>query len=194
MNSDQIRKLAEEAGFHVAEDGVYTPLLEHLDIGSFVEALVKLAVAAEREAIAAEFDKRKELSDGGPSVGWYEPDEPATIVRARGKTSTDGYGGHTQEEETMSNITALYNAVQQARDAWAAAMAVAVPVGTVVEVYIGAHVHKIEITRYDTRSYCEGQVGGINTKTGVGRKFHYTQIIGYPFSRYGHFGHLGDHS
>lgn len=91
----------------------------------------------------------------------------------------------------MSNIDTLYNAVQQARDAWAAAMAVTVPLGTVVEVYIGAHVHKIEITRYDARSYCEGQVGGINTKTGVGRKFHYTQILGYPFSRYGHFGYLG---
>lgn len=91
----------------------------------------------------------------------------------------------------MNNIDTLYNAVQQARDAWAEAMVVAVPVGTVVEVYLGAHVHKIEITRYDARSYCEGQVGGINVKTGVGRKFHYTQILGYPFSRYGHFGYLG---
>ena len=92
------------------------------------------------------------------------------------------------------DIAALYNAVQQARDAWAAAMSVAVPVGTVVAAYMGAHVHKIEITRYDTRAYCEGYVGGINTKTGVGRKFHYTQIIGYPFSRYGHFGYLGTQS
>ena len=71
-------------------------------------------------------------------------------------------------------------------------MAVAVPVGTVVEVYIGAHVHKIEITSYDSRNYWEGYVGGINTKTGVGRRFHYTQILGDSFSRYGHFGRLGN--
>lgn len=192
MDQEQIRTLAKEAGFHVAEDGIYTPLLEHLDISGFVDTLVKLAMAAEREACITALTSVA-------TEGLFDPEGLRTLqatiadICARGETGTDGYGGYTQEEETMSNITALFNAVQQARDAWAAAMAVAVPVGTVVDVYIGAHVHKIEITRYDTRSYCEGKVGGINAKTGVGRKFHYTQIIGYPFSRYGHFGHLGDH-
>jgi hypothetical protein len=37
--------------------------------------------AAEREACAAEFDRR----DAGVG-GWYEADEPAQIIRARGET------------------------------------------------------------------------------------------------------------
>lgn len=33
------------------------------------------------EEAAKEFDKRAVLLDGGPSVGWYEPNEPAEIIR-----------------------------------------------------------------------------------------------------------------
>ena len=40
-----------------------------------------LVAAAERERIAAEFDRRAVYSDGTPSSGWYEPHEPAEIVR-----------------------------------------------------------------------------------------------------------------
>ena len=45
----------------------------------WVSALVEKAVAAERERIAAEFDLR-----AAPAVGFYEPDEPAQIIRAMG--------------------------------------------------------------------------------------------------------------
>jgi hypothetical protein len=41
---------------------------------------------AEREACAKEFDRRAVYVDGSPSSGWYEPDEPARIIRARGNT------------------------------------------------------------------------------------------------------------
>ena len=41
----------------------------------------KLAVAAERERIALEFDRRAVCADGTPSPGWYEPKEPAEIIR-----------------------------------------------------------------------------------------------------------------
>lgn len=41
-----------------------------------------LVAARERERVAREFDRRAVLSDGGPAVGWYEPNEPAEIVRA----------------------------------------------------------------------------------------------------------------
>jgi hypothetical protein len=43
------------------------------------------AVLAEREAIAKEFDRRACYADGTSSGGWYEPDEPAKIIR-RGAT------------------------------------------------------------------------------------------------------------
>ena len=39
---------------------------------------------AEREAIAKEFDRRAVYADGTNSSGWYNPDEPAQIIRARG--------------------------------------------------------------------------------------------------------------
>lgn len=91
----------------------------------------------------------------------------------------------------MNAVSKAYYAIQDARAAWAAEMEKAVPVGAEVQVYIGAHVHRIKITRFYTLSYCEGEVGGINVKTGVGRKFHFTQIIGYPFSRYNENGHMG---
>ena len=37
------------------------------------------------EAAAQEFDRRSVLADGSPSVGWYEPYEPAEIIRNMAK-------------------------------------------------------------------------------------------------------------
>jgi len=50
-------------------------------VKTLIEKCVKAAVFAERERIAAEFDRRAVYSDGTPSSGWYEPHEPAEIVR-----------------------------------------------------------------------------------------------------------------
>ena len=89
----------------------------------------------------------------------------------------------------MSNITELHKAVQAARDAWVNAISEAVPVGTEVRVFIGAHVRTVRITKYDNRNYKEGYAYGENVKTGVGCQFHFKQIIGFPFSEYDEFGH-----
>lgn len=53
------------------------------ELMAFAAQVAEKAAAKEREEIALEFDKRAVLRDGGPAVGWYEPDEPAEIVRAR---------------------------------------------------------------------------------------------------------------
>ena len=73
LTDDCIVKLARQAGEY-QEDRVMTP-----------HALYRfkvLVAAAERERIATEFDRRAMYSDGTPSSGWYEPHEPAEIVRS----------------------------------------------------------------------------------------------------------------
>jgi len=66
----------------------YTTTGDIKDINEFTRAQLRdygdRRAAAEREAIALEFDRRAAYPDGTPSGGWYEPDEPAEIVRARG--------------------------------------------------------------------------------------------------------------
>ena len=50
-----------------------------------VAAAYDAAVAAERERIAAHFDERDRGRDGKPlGLGFYEPQEPAEIIRALG--------------------------------------------------------------------------------------------------------------
>lgn len=80
MTRDDVIRMAREAGAFtdvVARgryDGVlFTPLE--------LELFAALVAAAEREAIAAEFDRRAKSM-----TGFYEPDEPAEIIRARSKT------------------------------------------------------------------------------------------------------------
>lgn len=76
MNQNEIIAMAKEAGFDNALGGI--------DGQDELRHFAALVAAKEREEIAPEFDKRAVLRDGGPAVGWYEPDEPAEIVRARG--------------------------------------------------------------------------------------------------------------
>jgi hypothetical protein len=92
MTPEEITAMAREAGF--GRNGFSECLVRSsrgvwIDVQDEVNRLVALvaekAAAQEREEIALEFDKRAVLRDGGPAVGWYEPDEPAEIVRARGQ-------------------------------------------------------------------------------------------------------------
>ena len=46
-----------------------------------IRCLIESERFAERERVAQEFDRRSVLHDGSPSPGWYEPEEPAAIVR-----------------------------------------------------------------------------------------------------------------
>lgn len=87
-------------------------------------------------------------------------------------------------------IKKLYSAAQEAREKWAAAMQELLPVGSVVDVYVGATVINVKISRYGTERHREGEVVGVNTKTGARRQFNFTQIIGYSFSKYDRFGSL----
>lgn len=73
MTRDEVIAMATEAG-------LLEPGYQHGDtVLSELERFAALVAAAEREAIAAEFDRRAE-----PGTGFYEPDEPAAIIRARG--------------------------------------------------------------------------------------------------------------
>lgn len=90
MTKDVI-ELAREAGF-----GMQMALLDDPFAQSHAQRLYQqlakfaaLVAARERERVAQEFDRRAVLSDGGPAVGWYEPNEPAEIVRA---LNTEGEG------------------------------------------------------------------------------------------------------
>lgn len=51
----------------------------HCDSKKVVQEIQREAMERERENIAAEFDRR-----AAPSTGFYEPHEPAEIIRARG--------------------------------------------------------------------------------------------------------------
>ncbi len=66
-------EMAREAGIH------------YMSIDT-LKRFADLVRADEREACAKEFDRRAVYVDGSPSSGWYEPDEPARIIRARGNT------------------------------------------------------------------------------------------------------------
>lgn len=50
-----------------------------------IAAFAELVASAEREKCAMEFDRRAKYTDGTSSSGWYEPDEPAQIIRNRGQ-------------------------------------------------------------------------------------------------------------
>lgn len=86
------------------------------------------------------------------------------------------------------NIKDFHQAAQTARQNWANAIKAVIPVGSIIEVYIGRGAVEIEVTGYGTDRFREGQVVGINTKTGARRQCCFTQIIGYDFSEYDNFG------
>ena len=86
MTRDGIIKLAREAGF-TSSNGFSMLVVRHsngswVDISVELERFAALVAAAERERIACEFDRRAVYADGTQSSGWYEPHEPAEIVRA----------------------------------------------------------------------------------------------------------------
>lgn len=64
------------------EIGTMWSALSHLSHWDRVEVFAARIAAAEQERIAQEFDRRAVYSDGTPSSGWYEPHEPAEIVRS----------------------------------------------------------------------------------------------------------------
>ena len=77
MTNDELISLAREAGMLDFSEPSDSDLL----LGE-LERFASLVAAAERERIACEFDRRAVYADGTPSSGWYEPHEPAEIVRA----------------------------------------------------------------------------------------------------------------
>lgn len=89
MTRDDIIRIAREAGLFVGTNisGVQLVggapsqaggVLVHLDITE-LELFASMVAAKERERIAVEFDRRVAII---PGSGWYEPHEPAEIVRA----------------------------------------------------------------------------------------------------------------
>lgn len=85
MNRDVIIAMAKEA----TQDHEVRWSESDAQTVAFFLRLAALVAARERERVAQEFDRRAVLSDGGPAVGWYEPNEPAEIVRA---LNTEGEG------------------------------------------------------------------------------------------------------
>ena len=89
MTKDVI-ELAREAGMNPNADKGAVNALGSSVPQHWIENFAALVAARERERVAREFDRRAVLSDGGPAVGWYEPNEPAEIVRAL-NTEGDGH-------------------------------------------------------------------------------------------------------
>lgn len=87
-----------------------------------------------------------------------------------------------------TSIQELHKAAQVARQNWANAMQELIPIGSVIQVYIGRGPIEIQVTGYGTERHREGEVRGINTKTAARRHCCFTQIIGYEFSEYDQFG------
>lgn len=89
MTKDVI-ELAREAGFPFNKYGLLQGDCDgEIEADAMFASFAALVAARERERVAQEFDRRAVLSDGGPAVGWYEPNEPAEIVRA---LNTQGEG------------------------------------------------------------------------------------------------------
>ena len=87
MSRDDIIRMAREAGIVTGENLRFPEGYRYRSHGTPTnvreQALIDFAAlvaAAERERIAAEFDRRN------TGTGFYEPQEPAEIVRARGQT------------------------------------------------------------------------------------------------------------
>ena len=76
MTKDEIIRMAREAGAIFPADGSY----HCFEIPGTLERFAALVAAHEREACAKEFDER----DNG--IGFYDPHEPAEIIRARGES------------------------------------------------------------------------------------------------------------
>ena len=68
MNREDIIRMAQEAGI-IHPEMVYQTL----------ERFATLVASAERERLAKVFDERDK------DIGWYDPGEPAEIIRARGQ-------------------------------------------------------------------------------------------------------------
>lgn len=90
MTREDFISMAQEAGFKIkrfsrSDDGRF-PVAQRsdgrwVDVGSELAQFAAMVAASERERVAAEFDRRAVYSDGTPASGWYEPHEPAEIVR-----------------------------------------------------------------------------------------------------------------
>jgi hypothetical protein len=81
MNSEEIIEMARQAGFEI-ENGMFDAKVVCVDgvsITRDLETFAKLVAAKEREACAKLFDDRN------TGTGFYEPHEPAEIIRARGE-------------------------------------------------------------------------------------------------------------
>ena len=86
MTQDEFITLAHEAGFQTMESkGPYSEGKVFVQpfgwyCNEELERFAALVAAKERERIALEFDRRAE-----PESGFYEPEEPAEIVRGMGE-------------------------------------------------------------------------------------------------------------
>lgn len=84
MTTNKIIAAAREAGDYA--DIEYQRRWESGEGGAWSqirdERFYAIAYRAGMEDAALEFDRRAVLPDGSISDGWYEPDEPAQIIRA----------------------------------------------------------------------------------------------------------------
>ena len=72
MNREDIIRMAREVGM------TYMPHITEISMQQVI-AFAKLVAQHEREACANLFDERDK------DIGWYDPGEPAEIIRARNK-------------------------------------------------------------------------------------------------------------
>ena len=81
MMQDEIIDMAKEAGM-IADGEMWFSSFYKIEQDvhiSHLKAFAKLVAQHEREACAKIFDERDK------DIGWYDPGEPAEIIRARGQ-------------------------------------------------------------------------------------------------------------
>jgi hypothetical protein len=77
-----IERMAREAGYSVSKQGICFQQHGAEDESELLTRFAALVRAQERERIARHFDARNTGKDGKPlGLGWYEPHEPAEIIR-----------------------------------------------------------------------------------------------------------------
>ena len=83
MTREDIIRMAQEAGLHRQQHNLMSNPVQHrFSYDGYEENLERFAALVaghERERLAKVFDERDK------DIGWYDPGEPAEIIRARGQ-------------------------------------------------------------------------------------------------------------
>jgi recombinational DNA repair protein RecR len=81
MNKEDIIRMAQEAGLHIATDVNWMPIIGL----EYAEKFAALVASAEREACAKVCEAMEEKAEGTECCKWPTPIDCAHAIRARGQ-------------------------------------------------------------------------------------------------------------